>query len=203
MTSYTDMINRCKADSWNVMKLYKTQTGHLPKRTIPPNSCSVLTQCAQDTISARLKWRKLEADHWPPTTAKAKNVWSYTSVRAYIVQAWCSAKCRDGFQIQSSIWSLTVHPPHGSYLYFLIPKYVACCIVSNRNRGILVTVTVITFFTLECIMHILSPHLNIRNETTGKTTNLSQLLTNYKHWFIIYYYKRLKWIHLIQNRAQW
>jgi hypothetical protein len=39
-------------------------------------------------ISLAVKWQGLEADHSPPTSAKVKKIWIYTSTHT---PSWCSA----------------------------------------------------------------------------------------------------------------
>jgi len=46
-------------------------------------------------LSPELKRPKREADHWPPSPAKVKNLWSYTSTPSYIIKSWCLIKHRN------------------------------------------------------------------------------------------------------------
>jgi hypothetical protein len=39
-----------------------------------------------------VKWPGREADHSPPSSAKVKNAWSYTSTPQYAFMTWCSVK---------------------------------------------------------------------------------------------------------------
>jgi hypothetical protein len=39
-----------------------------------------------------LKRPSREADHLPPSSAKVKNVWGYTSTPQYVFMAWCLIK---------------------------------------------------------------------------------------------------------------
>jgi hypothetical protein len=45
-------------------------------------------------LSQGVKWLGNEADHSPPSSAKVKNAWSYTSTPPYIFMAWCLVKYR-------------------------------------------------------------------------------------------------------------
>jgi hypothetical protein len=38
-----------------------------------------------------------EADHSPPSSAKVKNTWSYTSTPPHVLMAWCLIKHSDNF----------------------------------------------------------------------------------------------------------
>jgi hypothetical protein len=59
-------------------------------------------QWARGALSLGLKRPGREADHLPPSSAKVKNAWSYTSTPQYIFMAWCLVKHRDNFTF--SIW---------------------------------------------------------------------------------------------------
>jgi hypothetical protein len=48
-------------------------------------------------LSLRVMWLGHEADHSPPSSAKVKNVWSYTSTPQYVFMAWCLVKHKDNF----------------------------------------------------------------------------------------------------------
>jgi hypothetical protein len=41
-------------------------------------------QWVPGTLSSRVNWRSHEADHSPPTSAKVKQTWIYTSTSLYI-----------------------------------------------------------------------------------------------------------------------
>jgi hypothetical protein len=43
-------------------------------------------------LSPGVKWLECEADHSPPTSAKVKNAWSYTSIPQYIFMVDCLIK---------------------------------------------------------------------------------------------------------------
>jgi hypothetical protein len=48
-------------------------------------------------LSLAVKWTWHEADHSPPSGAKVKNVWSYTSILPYMYMAWYLIKHRENF----------------------------------------------------------------------------------------------------------
>jgi hypothetical protein len=55
-----------------------------------------------------------EADHSPPSSAKVKNAWSYTSTPQYVLMAWCLVKHRDNFTFTSytkMFWTLCTETP--------------------------------------------------------------------------------------------
>jgi hypothetical protein len=65
-------------------------------------------------LSLREKWPGYEADHSPPSSAKVKNAWSYTSTPQYAFMAWCSVKKhRDNFtftfKAKLSLWLIKHH----------------------------------------------------------------------------------------------
>jgi hypothetical protein len=43
-------------------------------------------------FSPEVKWLGHEADHLPPSSAKVKNAWSYTSIPPYFFMGWCLIK---------------------------------------------------------------------------------------------------------------
>jgi hypothetical protein len=49
-------------------------------------------QCVPGALSLGVKRPGREADHSPPSSAKVKNAWSYTSTPQYDFMAWCSVK---------------------------------------------------------------------------------------------------------------
>jgi hypothetical protein len=51
-------------------------------------------QWVSGAISLGVKRPGGEADHSPPTSAKNKNAWSYTSTPQYAFMAWCSIKAQ-------------------------------------------------------------------------------------------------------------
>jgi hypothetical protein len=48
-------------------------------------------------LSLGIKRPRSEDDPSPPSSAKAKNAWSYTSTPQYVFTAWCVVKHRDSF----------------------------------------------------------------------------------------------------------
>jgi hypothetical protein len=56
-------------------------------------------QWVSGVLSLGVKRPGPEADHSPPSDAKVKNVWSYTSTPQYAFVVWCSVKKkhRDNF----------------------------------------------------------------------------------------------------------
>jgi hypothetical protein len=48
-------------------------------------------------LSPGVKWLVHEADHSPPSSAKGKKKWSYTSTALYVFMAWCLLITRDNF----------------------------------------------------------------------------------------------------------
>jgi len=57
----------------------------------------LLIQWVPEALNPRVKLLGHETDHPPPSSAKVKNVWCYTSSPLYIFMAWCSVKHRDNF----------------------------------------------------------------------------------------------------------
>jgi hypothetical protein len=53
--------------------LFTTESRTALEPTQPP------IQWVPGALSLRVKWQRREADHSPPSSAKVKNVWSYTS----------------------------------------------------------------------------------------------------------------------------
>jgi len=51
-------------------------------------------QWVSGAVTPGVKWSRHEAGYAPPSTAKVKNVWSYTS---NVSVAWCLVKHRDNF----------------------------------------------------------------------------------------------------------
>jgi hypothetical protein len=51
-------------------------------------------QWVTGALSLGIKRPGREADHSPPSSAKVKNAWSYTSAPRYALMAWCSVKAR-------------------------------------------------------------------------------------------------------------
>jgi hypothetical protein len=49
------------------------------------------------TLPLGVKRPGREADHSPPSSAKVKNAWSYTSTPKYVFMVWCLVKHRDNF----------------------------------------------------------------------------------------------------------
>jgi hypothetical protein len=54
-------------------------------------------QWVTGALSLGIKQLGHEADHSPPSSAKIKNVWSYTCTPQYIFMVWCLVKHRDNF----------------------------------------------------------------------------------------------------------
>jgi len=72
-------------------------------------------------LSPGLKWPRREADHWPPSSAKAKNEWSYTFTPPYIFMAWYLIKQGMHFHCVVLNWV------QGQlYIYFCFEKSVLC-----------------------------------------------------------------------------
>jgi hypothetical protein len=49
-------------------------------------------QWVPGALTLGLKWPGCDADHSPPSSAEANNVWSYTSTPQYIFMVWCLIK---------------------------------------------------------------------------------------------------------------
>jgi hypothetical protein len=46
-----------------------------------------------------------EADHSPPSSAEAKNAWSYTFTPQYAFMAWCSVKAQEHLYLyHEDVW---------------------------------------------------------------------------------------------------
>jgi hypothetical protein len=54
-------------------------------------------QWVPEALSLEVKHLGHGADHSPPSSAKVKNVWSYTSISQYVFMAWCLVKHRNNF----------------------------------------------------------------------------------------------------------
>jgi hypothetical protein len=54
-------------------------------------------QWVLEALSLGVKRPRREANHSPPSSAKVKNAWSYTSTSQYVFMAWCLVKHRDNF----------------------------------------------------------------------------------------------------------
>jgi hypothetical protein len=52
----------------------------------------VLAGARNFPLSLGMKWQGHEADYTPPSSAKFKNVWSYTFTPQYTFMVWCSVK---------------------------------------------------------------------------------------------------------------
>jgi hypothetical protein len=52
-------------------------------------------QWVPGALSLGVKRLDREADHSPPSSAKVKNAWSYTSTPPYVFLVWCLVKHRD------------------------------------------------------------------------------------------------------------
>jgi hypothetical protein len=74
-----DMLTRMKGNS---IFLFTTASRPALGPTQPP------IQCVPGTLSLRVKWPGREADRSPPSCAKIKNEWSYTSTLQYALMAW-------------------------------------------------------------------------------------------------------------------
>jgi hypothetical protein len=47
----------------------------------------------------RVKWQGRESNHSPPSRAKVKNAWDYTSTPQYLFMAWCLDKRKENFTL--------------------------------------------------------------------------------------------------------
>jgi hypothetical protein len=56
-------------------------------------------QWVQGDHSLGVKRPRREADHSPPSSARIKNAWNYTSTAQYFFMAWCLVKYRDNFTV--------------------------------------------------------------------------------------------------------
>jgi hypothetical protein len=54
-------------------------------------------QWVPGALSLGVKWLGCEVDHSPPSNAKVKNAWSYTSTPQYVFMAWYLVKHSDNF----------------------------------------------------------------------------------------------------------
>jgi hypothetical protein len=63
-------------------------------------------QWVPGALSLGVKRLGHEADHSPPSSAKVKNVWSYTSTPQYFFMAWCLVKHRDNFTFTFTFYLL-------------------------------------------------------------------------------------------------
>jgi hypothetical protein len=88
--------------------------------------CLVLTQppiqWVPGALSLGVKRSGREADHSPPSSAKVKNAWSYTSTPQYIFMAWCLVKHRDNFT-----FTFTFRLGHVRTFIIFIGFGIVCC----------------------------------------------------------------------------
>jgi len=56
-------------------------------------------QWVPGAVTPGVKWQGHEADHSPPSSAKAKNAWSYTSIHPYFFMSLCLVKYRISFHL--------------------------------------------------------------------------------------------------------
>jgi hypothetical protein len=67
-----------------------------------------------------------EADHSPPSSAKVKNAWSYTSTPQYAFMAWCLVKHRDTFTFTFTVNTAEYFlPEHHAFLKELFINFRA------------------------------------------------------------------------------
>jgi hypothetical protein len=83
-------------------KLWKSQLSNflcLPvtfsRKALEPTQPPI--QWLPGALSLGVKRLGSEADHWPPSSAKVKKAWSYTSTPQYVFMVWCLVKHRDNF----------------------------------------------------------------------------------------------------------
>jgi hypothetical protein len=58
-------------------------------------------QWVPGVLSLGVKRPRREADHSPPSRAKVKKAWSYTSTPQYVFMAWCLVKNRNNFTLNA------------------------------------------------------------------------------------------------------
>jgi hypothetical protein len=54
-------------------------------------------QWVPGAFTPQVKQLGCEGDHSPPSSAKVKNAWSFTSTLQYVFMVWCCIKHRDNF----------------------------------------------------------------------------------------------------------
>jgi hypothetical protein len=87
------MIGLLGLDSWWGLEILLFTTVLRPalESTQPP------IQWVIGALFLGVKWLGCEADNSPPSSAKVKNAWSYTSTSLYVFMVWHLSKHRDDF----------------------------------------------------------------------------------------------------------
>jgi hypothetical protein len=65
-------------------------------------------------FSLGVKWPGRKADYSPPSSAEAKNAWSYASTPQYVFMVWCSVKA------QGQLYILHIHENKKCYVPAII-----------------------------------------------------------------------------------
>jgi hypothetical protein len=75
-------------DSQEGQEIFLLATASRPalRATQPP------IQWVLRVLSLGIKWTGYEADHTPPSSAKVKKEWSFSSTLPYVYMAWCVVK---------------------------------------------------------------------------------------------------------------
>jgi hypothetical protein len=83
--------DRAPAEDRNFSVHHRVQTGS----EAHPASYTMGTRA----VSLEVKQPGREADHTPPSSAKVKNAWNYTSTSAIRLHAWCSVEAQEQFYL--------------------------------------------------------------------------------------------------------
>jgi hypothetical protein len=77
-------------DSWQDLGIFLLTTASRPtlEPAQPPN------ELVPWALTAEVKLPGRKTDHSPPSSAEAKNAWSYTATSPYVFMAWCLVKYR-------------------------------------------------------------------------------------------------------------
>jgi hypothetical protein len=86
-------------------------------------------------------WVEREADHSPPSSAKVKNAYSYTSTPPYDFMTWCLVKHRDNFTLPLTVrisWRLTVTRLYKNHIWTHNVTYeliTTGCMVKRQSKN--------------------------------------------------------------------
>jgi hypothetical protein len=106
------MIGVLGFDSWRGLGIFLFTTAS--RTALGPTQPPI--QWVLGALSLGVKRSGREAEHSPPSSAKIKNAWSYTSALQYVFMVWYLVKHRDNFTFTLIIlseqyvsWKLALH----------------------------------------------------------------------------------------------
>jgi hypothetical protein len=89
-------------DSHQVLGIFPSP----PRPERPWGPRSLLSNGYRRVLAPEVNRPGRETDHSPPSSAKFKNAWSYTSTPHYVFMTWCLVKLRDNFTLYSAFVKL-------------------------------------------------------------------------------------------------